>query len=155
MKRVLILLVVGCISFGVSGSVHAEEDGKGSMKGSAAEHKSDSNKGVLQGVMKEYISSHSGEDGFLELEDPKTGKVRKLLFMGLHDKVGTKNGKHYSCADFQDQDTGEVLDVDLYVDVSGDVKVTGVVIHKVEGDPVDGEEAKGSVKGSMKGSGSE
>lgn len=161
MNKVLMMVLVGVFMAGSANVVFAEYDDKGSMhgdmKGSTTDHKSDANKGKIQVIMKDYIAEKStGPGGTLELKDPKSGEARNLIFVELHDKVGMKNDMHYSCADFTDADTKDLVDVDLYIDVSeGEIKVSEALIHKVNGEYVDGSKAmdKGSTKGSQKGSG--
>ena len=110
-------------------------------------------KADMQNVMKSYIDAQiAANDGVFELKDEKTGNVRKLTFIRLHEKVGMAGMYHFSCADFKDVDTGEILDVDIYIDVTdGGLEVKKAVIHEVDGEPQD-TSMKGSDKGSMKGS---
>jgi len=91
----------------------------------------------MQDVMKKYIETKAaGNDGVFKLDDKKAGKIRQLSFTGLHEGLGMSGMGHYSCADFTDLDSGEVLDVDIYVDMTTEgLAVTGVEIHKVDGEP--------------------
>jgi len=161
MKKVLLALVVGSFIMGCAGSIFADDGEKGSMKGSMKGSDHDqlmkTQKGAMQAAMVEHIESKSVADIFM-LEDKRIGKTRNLSYEGLHEGIGMKNDKHYSCADFKDFDTGEMLDVDIFVDVTDDgFEVTDTVIHKIDGKKI-GEakaEMKGSDdgdKGSMKGS---
>jgi len=162
MKKTFLLLMAGIfIIASIGTAVFAEGDDKGSgyvSQGGDSSSSASQSKNDMQDAMRNYIEENS-TDGVLQLRDPQADSVRNLSFMDLHAKVGMKNGEHYSCADFKDTDTGEIVDVDLYVDVSdGDIKVSKALVHKVDGDPVDdsGSVMKGSdahMKGSMKGSG--
>jgi len=158
MKKVLLSLIIGLFVMGSTSIVLAGDGEKGSMKGSDHDLLMETRKGDMQAAMVEYIKSNSVDEVF-ELKDETTGKTRKLSYLDLHDGVGMKDGKHYSCADFKDLDSGEMLDVDIYVDIiNDDFKVVDAVIHKVDGQKVSGDEAemKGSDQGgSMKGSDSE
>jgi len=151
MKKVFFWVFVGIMVTTLSSASIASEYDKGSPKGS---HHDEVNmaksKADMQNTMKEYITSES-EDGILMLTEEKSGKIRNLNFMDLHESVGMKDGKHYSCADFKDVDSGEIVDVDIYVNVTGDgLEVSDAVIHKVDGQSLEGNdaEAKGSAKGS-------
>src|SRR3989338_7152139 len=141
MKKEMILIFAGILTLTLCQGVFGEEPEKGSMKDSGYDHASmpKVDKAGMQDIMKNYILDKSeNNNGIFEIEVPISGKIRKLTFIGLHDDIKMKNGKHYSCADFKDIDTGEALDVDILVDVVDDaVKVTDTAIHKIDGDSVD------------------
>lgn len=153
MRKVLFLIFAGLLAASMTQVVAAEDyDEKGSMLEeveSESEQAPEVSKEDMQAVMEKFITTKAAEkDGVFELEDRQTGKVRRLSYMDLHEGIGVKDGQHFSCADFKDLDSGEVLDVDIYVDVvSEGLEVTNAVIHKVDGDPVmkeSGTEKKGS-----------
>ena len=150
MKKTIVMLWAGFILLGLGQAVFAGEEEKGSMKGSGYDHPAlpKADKAGLQDIMKNYILSESDKgSGVFEIKVPVSGETRKLTFIGLHEDIKVKNGKHYSCADFEDVDTGEIFDVDIFVDVAGEgVQVSEAVVHKIDGDVVDGSlvEEKGS-----------
>lgn len=85
--------------------------------------------------MKSYVESESQKTGGnFEVLDPDTNKTRKLSLTRVHERVGKTGDYYYSCADFQDVDSGELLDLDLDVaDQNGQLKVVDVRVHKVGG----------------------
>jgi len=137
-----------------SGIFLAEEKGSmaGEMKGSGYEQKGSAHeegtsayskddlkvtKEDMQNAMKSYVETEAAaNDGVFKLKDEKTGKVRRLSYIDLHKGLSMAGAHHYSCADFKDLDSGEVLDVDIYVDMTDEgLKVTDAAIHKVDGKP--------------------
>ena len=88
-------------------------------------------------AMKTYALEVTNQNGgFFPIHDEKTGTDRKLTFQRVHERVGklsTRDG-YFSCADFNDQTSGEALDVDFWVTMqNGILQVTGSEIHKVNG----------------------
>ena len=72
--------------------------------------------------------------GTFDVADPETGKTRKLELIRVHDRVGKTGDYYYSCADFKDTETGQMLDLDLDVeDKAGNLSVVDVRIHKEDG----------------------
>lgn len=87
----------------------------------------------IRSTMKNHVLSHYRVGAF-NVEDPETGKTRKLQLVRVHERVGKTGDYYYSCADFKDIDSGELLDLDLDVeDQNGTLKVVDVRIHKVGG----------------------
>lgn len=89
----------------------------------------------IRNAMKSYVATESEKTGGnFEVLDPDTNKTRKLQMLRVHERVGKTGNYYYSCADFKDVDSGELLDLDLDVeDRSGKLQVADVRIHKVGG----------------------
>jgi len=88
----------------------------------------------IRGTMKSYILGKAAASGSFDVKDPETGNVRRLALVKVHERVGKTGDYYYSCADFTDLDSGEVLDLDLDVeDNGGNLSVADVRIHKVSG----------------------
>ena len=85
-------------------------------------------------AIQNYITEESAETGTFDVLDEKTSDIRNLTFVRIHDRVGKTGDYYYSCADFQDKNSGELVDIDLDVDNSGgELSVVDVRIHKVNG----------------------
>lgn len=83
-------------------------------------------------IASELDSSIRG--GKLQILDTRSGEVRALTFVSLHDAVHrTGDGSAYACADFKD-DSGRLYDVDVYVRAEdGGYRLNELVLHKAEG----------------------
>lgn len=89
----------------------------------------------IRAAMKNYVEAETGyTGGYFEVTDPDIKKARRLSLVRVHERVGKTGDYYYSCADFKDEDSGEMLDLDLDVeDKEGVLSVVDVRIHKVEG----------------------
>ena len=88
----------------------------------------------IRNTMKNYVIGKSQATGTFDIVDPETGKTRKLKLERVHERVGKTGDYYYSCADFKDTESGELLDLDLDVaDNKGALNVADVRIHKVNG----------------------
>jgi len=75
----------------------------------------------LQQAMTDYIHQRG---------DSLTVDGRTVSFDYLHESLKTKEGMYVSCADFK-APSGDIYDIDYYVDASGDEpNVQKVVYHK-------------------------
>jgi hypothetical protein len=89
---------------------------------------------AIRAAMKDYVMDKSKATGTFDVVDPETGKTRKLELIRVHERVGKTGNYYYSCADFKDTETGQMLDLDLDVeDQGGKLSVVDVRIHKLEG----------------------
>jgi len=113
-----------------------EHGGEASMKGSGHEEK-EPGKDDIRNAMKAHVQKQAGSHGgYYIIKDPDTGKMRKLSLIRVHERVGKTGDYYYSCADFKDVDSGEMLDLDLDVAAHhGMLIVKEVRIHKLEGEP--------------------
>lgn len=88
----------------------------------------------IRAAMTNYVLDQSRATGTFDVVDPETGKARKLELIRVHERVGKTGDYYYSCADFKDTETGQMLDLDLDVeDKGGKLSVVDVRIHKLEG----------------------
>lgn len=88
----------------------------------------------IRAAMKNYVMEKSKATGTLDITDPEKGIVRHLQLERIHQRVGKTGSFYYSCADFKDTVSGEMLDLDLDVqDKDGTLNVVDVRIHKVNG----------------------
>jgi hypothetical protein len=89
---------------------------------------------AIRGAMKDYVMDKAKATGTFDVADPETGKTRKLELIRVHDRVGKSGDYYYSCADFKDIETGQMLDLDLDIeDKGGKLSVVDVRIHKEDG----------------------
>lgn len=89
---------------------------------------------AIRTAMESHVRNMSQATGTFDVLDPETGKTRKLELVRVHERVGKTGDYYYSCADFKDTETGQMLDLDLNVqDNAGALSVADVRIHKVEG----------------------
>lgn len=88
----------------------------------------------IKNTMNSYVADESKETGTFDIYDPETGKIRTLKLINVHERVGKTGNYYYSCADFEDTESGEKLDLDIDVeDKDGTLAVADVRIHKVNG----------------------
>lgn len=88
----------------------------------------------IRTAMKDYVVKESEETGTFDILDPETGTLRNLTLVRVHERVGKTGDYYYSCADFTDTNTGELLDLDLDVEYKeGGLNVVDVRIHKTSG----------------------
>ena len=142
MRKILSLIMVLSLMLWSAAFVSAAEHGGTSVEkkehggiaqkehGGASAPSADS----IRTAMKSYVMDKSKATGTFDVADPETGKTRKLALIRVHDRVGKTGSYYYSCADFKDTETGQMLDLDLDVqDKGGQLSVVDVRIHKVEG----------------------
>ena len=142
MKKILLLifavLLAGAMMQASLAEAYKGMDGAHDEEsGAFGKHNLKVTKGDIHSVMRKYIEVKAAENnGVFELGDSGAGKVRRLSFIDLHEKLGMTGMQHYSCADFKDLDSGEILDIDIYVNMAEEgLKVADIAIHKVDGDP--------------------
>ena len=88
----------------------------------------------IKTAMKEYVETKSKETGMFTVKDAVTGKERNLKLTRIHDRVGKTGNYFYSCADFTDTKSGELLDLDIDVESKdGKLNIVDVRIHKISG----------------------
>jgi len=108
------------------GKTHEEEHG-----GTVTEAPNDAD---IKAAMKSHVMASQKSSGTFDINDPDTGKVRKLTLVRVHERVGKTGDYYYSCADFKDTESDELLDLDIDVeDKNGTLSVVDVRIHKVSG----------------------
>lgn len=88
-------------------------------------------------VISDYIEQDQNLKGAFLIRDEKGAIVRELQFDYVHDSVNeTDDGKYLMCVDFKEGE--KVLDLDFYVTASpsGELSVSDIIIHKIDGKDV-------------------
>ncbi len=89
----------------------------------------------IRSAMSQYVENEAANTGGnFEVMDMDLNKIRRLKMKRVHERVGKTGDYFYSCADFEDLDSGELLDLDIDVALKGKkLEVSDVRIHKVSG----------------------
>lgn len=88
----------------------------------------------IRAAMKNYVMEESKATGTFDITDLENGVFRRLTLERIHQRVGKTGDYYYSCADFKDTLSGELLDLDIDVqEKDGTLSVVDVRIHKVNG----------------------
>ena len=91
---------------------------------------------MLRDAIRAYIAQQEKLQGAFAIADSRTGDLRQLELVGVHDRVGKTGDYYYSCTDMNDVKTGDLLDLDFDVeDRDGKLKVVDIRIHKDNGSP--------------------
>lgn len=91
---------------------------------------------ALRDTIRDYVANEEKSKGAFEIRDERTGDLRQLEFVRVHERVGKTGNYYYSCTDMKDAQTGDLLDLDFDIqDEGGNLKVADVRIHKDNGDP--------------------
>lgn len=121
------------------GKEHAGKEQAGKEQGGKAVKAAakEPSKEDIQTAMRAYVDKQAAQaGGYFEVYDPDIGQTRRLSLLRVHERVGKTGGYYYSCADFKDIGSEEMLDLDLDVqDKNGVLSVVDVRIHKIEGEP--------------------
>ncbi len=141
-----LMFVVGMTQMAISGEHGGKEHGgeEKSAKEHGGEESSKEHGGEaaiaptndeIRSAMEAYVLAESEATGTFDILDPDTEETRKLELVLVHERVGKTGDYYYSCADFKDTESGEMLDLDLDVaDSDGTLSVVDVRIHKVDGE---------------------
>ena len=82
----------------------------------------------------DFVAEQSKESGTLSVFDPVVAKERKLSFEKIQEQVGKATDYYFTCGDFKDTESGEMIDLDFDVESKdGQLSVIDVRIHKVDG----------------------
>ncbi|MCA9398678.1 MAG: hypothetical protein KC618_02930 [Candidatus Omnitrophica bacterium] len=139
MRKALMILTGMFVVIGLSPLALAGEHGGKEHGGTTAVQQvtKEPSKDDIRNAMKAFVEAQTQKTGGnFEVIDPDTNKKRRLQMIRVHERVGKTGDYYYSCADFKDVDTGEMLDLDLDVaDKNGQLQVADVRLHKVEGEP--------------------
>src|SRR3989338_1616031 len=83
-----------------------------------------------------HIANQEKLQGAFAIVDERTGDLRRLELVGVHERVGKTGDYYYSCTDMKDMKTGDLLDLDFDVeDRAGTLAVADIRIHKDNGNP--------------------
>lgn len=138
MEKVLVIILGILLTPSLPRMVLAAEHGgqttDAQEHGGTTQIKTPSNEAIRH-AMKSYVEAESQKTGGnFEVLDPDINKTRRLSLIRVHERVGKTGDYYYSCADFKDVDSGELLDLDLDVeDQKGNLNVVDVRVHKVGG----------------------
>jgi len=142
MRKTGFMIAAGLVLALASGSYAGEHGGKehGGKEHGGKEHGGTGMKMMepsaadVRAAMKKYVDEKAAAAGSFEILDPEANRTRRLDLIRVHERVGKTGDYYYSCADFKDRDSGEMLDLDLDVEARGGVlSVRDARIHKVEG----------------------
>lgn len=89
----------------------------------------------VRAAIERYVQQEAKLKGGFFLRDPQENQVRDLTFDFVHKDIESKAGNlQVACVDFQDRAKNRLdLDFSLKPTPSGDLEVTGIKIHKVNG----------------------
>jgi hypothetical protein len=91
---------------------------------------------ALRQTIRDHIANQEKEKGAFTVVDERTGEIRQLELVQVHERVGKTGDFYYSCTDMKDVQTGDLLDLDFDVQGGGgDLKIVAVRIHKDNGTP--------------------
>ena len=91
---------------------------------------------ALRQTIRDYIAAQEKLQGAFAIVDKKSGALRQLKLVRVHDRVGKTGNYYYSCTDMTDVATQDLLDLDFDIeDQAGNLKVAGIRIHKDNGKP--------------------
>jgi hypothetical protein len=133
MKKIIVLLAMVLFVY-YSPCVYAAEHGGQEHGGTTVATQPSAQD--IKAAMKNYVEEKSKQTGTFDIMDLETGKMRFLKLQRIHERVGKTGDYFYSCADFKDTKSGEMLDLDIDVkNEGGKLSVVDVRIHKVNGKP--------------------
>lgn len=89
-------------------------------------------KDLLQAAEK-YVAENSAS-GFFNFNDPQSGQTRKLRLLRVREPSAVTGNINSLCADFQESETGYLLDIDFDIVLQApEIKIVAVLIHKDNG----------------------
>ncbi|MBI4387555.1 MAG: hypothetical protein HY582_00745 [Candidatus Omnitrophica bacterium] len=91
---------------------------------------------ALRQTIRDYIAHQEKLQGAFAIVDERTGDLRRLELVGVHERVGKTGDYYYSCTDMKDVKTGDLLDLDFDIeDKGGTLSVADIRIHKENSNP--------------------
>jgi len=136
---IFMVVFIFCVPFAFAGEHGGKEHGgkeHGGMEHQGEMKKTQPANLEIQDTMEDYVKGKSAATGSFEIFDHVVGKSRRLKLQRIHDRVGKTGDLFYSCADFVDLDSGQLLDLDIDVaNKDGILTAADVRIHKVDGKP--------------------
>ncbi|OGX04897.1 MAG: hypothetical protein A3G87_04580 [Omnitrophica bacterium RIFCSPLOWO2_12_FULL_50_11] len=91
---------------------------------------------MLREFIRAYLAQQEKLQGAFAIVDPRTGGLRRLELVRVHERVGKTGDYYYSCTDMKDVQTGDLLDLDFDVeDLGGKFGLVDIRIHKDNGSP--------------------
>lgn len=90
----------------------------------------------LRQTIRDHIANQEKLQGAFAIVDDRSGDLRQLEFVRVHERVGKTGDYYYSCTDMKDVKTGELLDLDFDIeDQDGELRVADIRFHKDDGIP--------------------
>ena len=91
---------------------------------------------ALRQTIRDYVIHQEKLQGAFAIVDERSGKLRQLTLVRVHERVGKTGDYYYSCTDMTDVATGDQLDLDFDIaDQAGNLRVEAIRIHKDNGKP--------------------
>ncbi len=91
---------------------------------------------TLRNIIRNYIAGQEKLQRAFVIVDERSGDLRRLQLVRVHDRVGKTGDYYYSCTDMKDVNTGDLLDLDFDIeDRGGKLEVADIRIHKDNGKP--------------------
>jgi len=88
----------------------------------------------LRGTIRDHIKHQEMLQGAFAVVDERTGELRQLELIRVHERVGKTGDYYYSCTDMRDVKTGDELDLDFDIEsTDGNLDVVAIRIHKDNG----------------------
>lgn len=130
----VILATVVLTAFLAVGSAFAADQAKGV---------DDQTKARVRAEIEHYVTADVRLKRYFFLMDPRNDRTLRLTFDHVHEGVSAGDKGYAACVDFKDQ-AGKLYDVDIFVSLGEDkAQVEDVVLHKVEGKPIEKTAKKG------------
>jgi len=90
--------------------------------------------GMLRQTIRDHIAHQEKLQGAFAIVDPRSGDLRQLELVRVHERVGKTGDYYYSCTDMKDVTNGDLLDLDFDIeDQKGNLRVVDIRIHKDNG----------------------
>lgn len=106
------------------------------MMGSAPMAFAEPSAEALRQTIRDYVGVQEKAQGAFKIMDERSGQMRDLTLIRVHERVGKTGDYYYSCTDMKDVASGDVLDLDFDIeDLNNVLKVVDVRIHKDNGNP--------------------
>ncbi len=91
---------------------------------------------TLRQTIRDHIAHQEKLQGAFAIVDERTGGLRQLELVRVHQRVGKTGDYYYSCTDMTDVRSGDLLDLDFDVeDKNGELNVVAIRIHKDNSKP--------------------
>jgi hypothetical protein len=121
-SRLAVSLSLAVLMVSLVGSGFAQQEGPSAPK--------------LRNTIRGHIEHQEKLQGAFAVVDERSGELRRLELVRVHERVGKTGDYYYSCTDMKDVDSGDELDLDFDVeDKDGELNVVDIRIHKDNGNP--------------------
>lgn len=91
---------------------------------------------ALRQTIRDHIQNQEKLQGAFAIVDERSGDLRQLELVRVHERVGKTGNYYYSCTDMKDVQTGDLLDLDFDIeDQEEKLSVADIRFHKDNGIP--------------------